>query len=233
MCNKILIIISLLLLTSCFEENARNQENITKVYFEESAQKEVLQDVYKAQLRYQIIGQDSIKLQNEINKKMNFAIDVTKSKEILQVSTQNYNVSQYWDRNLKAYSGFKAFQTIILQSKNKEILLDATKKLQESGFIMDNLSSYLSTEKQASYRNELIKEALQRVKERAQIIADNLNKKEITIAEIHVNDNNHQPPIMAMRTMAIESQKSFSAPVVKAQKQDVVIKIKVTANLKN
>ena len=236
MLNKVSVIILLLCLTSCFEEKESEEQelkDLTVITFQESAQKEVLQDAYLATLRYEQNGEDVVLLQDNINKKMKYGVDFAKKTADLDVSTRSYNVNQRWDENLKKYNGYNAFQEIILNSKNKEALLKVAQELQQQGFIMNNLESYLSTQKRATYKNELIEEALNRAKDKANIIAKNLAKTNINIAQIDIHYDDVMPYFSKSFQSVSRTDAAMAQPVVEAGKQNVSVNISVTVNLED
>ncbi|MDA0902313.1 MAG: SIMPL domain-containing protein [Proteobacteria bacterium] len=241
MLNRIAAVFLVLFLTSCFEEkeikiiNHETQNpDSTIITFQESAHKEVMQDAFKAVLRFEVNGKDVVDLQNQINSKMQEAVKIAKAAKELDVSTGNYSVNKQWDNNSKQYVGYTAFQEIILDSKNKENLLKTAQQLQALGLIMNNLQSYLSVEKTASYRNELIEEALNRVKQRAEVIAKNLQKKEVNISRIDINSANHRPYLArSVKALSMAANVEMADPVVEPAKQDVSVNISVTVNLED
>lgn len=245
MLKKISAICLVLLLTSCFEEKEvkivqvpseikAQYDDLTIVTFQESVQREVLQDAFKATLRFEITGKDVVNLQNQVNIKMQAAVKIAKEAKELEVSTGNYSVNKKWNRELKKHDGYQAQQTLILDSKNKEILLKTAQKLQDLGLIMNNLQSYLTVEKRATYRNELIEEALNRVKSRSQVIAKNLEKSEINIAKININPNNYRPYFArSVQTLSMSKDVEMAKPVLEPAKQDVSVNISVTVNLED
>jgi len=233
MIKKISALILALSLLACSGE--KTPKDLTVINFQESAKKEVTQDSYKAILKFEQIGDNVVELQNNINLKMQEGVAAAKLEKDLDVSTGNYNVNQYWSQQLNKFSGYQAFQEIILDSQNKDALLKVAQKLQASGFIMSSLDSYLSPKTIASYRNELIEEALNRVKDRAGAVAKNLGKKQINIAQININSNDYSPyqgRVMMMKAnMAPDA--AMVAPTVEPSKQNVSIDIAVTVNLRN
>ena len=164
---------------------------------------------------------------------MQIGVATAKLEKDVNVSTGNYSVNQYWSPQLNKFSGYQAFQEIILDSQNKEALLKIAQKLQGSGFTMNSLDSYLSPKTIASYRNELIEEALNRVKDRAGAVAKNLNKKQVNIAQININSNDYNPYYARSAMMKAEMSDGMAAPVVEPGKQNVSVDISVTVNLRD
>lgn len=185
--KKVLIILIALTPISC-KHLSKTEKEIVKVHFDESARKEVVHDSYVARLRYEKTGKDSIKLQNHINKKIKEGLKISNSISDLKVSTLNYSVSKQWNEKTKKYTGmWNVGHDIEIDSENKESLLKAAGNLQRLGFIMKDLSSYLSKDKKAEYKNELLVEALKRGEEKAKVIAKQLGKQKVRMVDVSID----------------------------------------------
>ncbi len=237
------LLLSLLALTCSLSASAKEErysDDHTELHLTESAEKEVAQDRYKAILRIQEEGAFAKEIQATVNRKMKKAIDEVKALgDKVKVSTGSYNVNEKRDYKLNKSLGWQASQQIVLDSADKEMLMEIAGKLQSNGFVMENFSAYLSRKKQASYRTELIQEALKRIQDRAQQIAQTMGKKNVHIAAVNVDSNGYQPHpqpmfrakamMMAMDTMA----ESAPAAVVEGTEQRISINISVVVLLKD
>lgn len=239
------LLLSLLALTCSLQASAKEErysDDHTELHLTESAEKEVAQDRYKAVLRIQEEGDFAKEIQTEVNRKMKKAIAevkaLNKKERKIKVSTGSYNVNQKWDHKQRKNIGWTASQQIILDSDDKELLMELAGKLQGKDFVMENFSAYLSRAKQASFRTELIQEALKRIDDRAKGIAKTMGKKEVHIAAVNVDsNNNYQPPRPMFRgkaMMMMDAGAAESAPaVVEGTEQLISINISVVVLLKD
>lgn len=203
--------------------------NKTVLTLSESARKEVEQDRIKAILRVEKDARDAAVVQNFINEKMADAIKIAKSIKSLKVSTGNYRVNERYNSKLRENDGWQGSQQIILDTENKEDLLETVQKLQKSGFVMDNMNYYLSVDKAATYRTELVREALQRVQDSAKGVAEQLGAKHYHIGAIDVSNAGNVSPRMHMamaKTMMADSLE-MAAPVVESSDETVSVSIQV------
>ena len=209
-------------------------EDKTVVRLSETASKEVAPDRLKTVLRFEFQGKDSTNVQNRVNKKLAAALKTAKKESAVKTSTGTYNVQQVWNSNLRRHDAWKASQTLMLDSANQEALLELAGTLQKDGFMMNGLSYYLSLDKAASMRDELITASLKRVQNRVKIVSKQLGLSNSRIAEVNVDrsHNNRPQPMPMMRNMAMESMsKSMAAPVAAAADQTVGITVNAVVHL--
>lgn len=196
----------------------------------ESASQKVEQDRIKAALEITKGARESAFVQNFINEKMETAVKEAKRVKSLKVSTGSYRVNQRWDSKARKNDGWEGSQEIILDTANKDELLDVVQKLQKDGFTMKGMNYYLSNETAATYRTDLIKEALKRVQDRAKSVAEQLGAKHHHIGAIDVSNEHTRAPRVQHMTMAkavaFESA-DMAAPVVEGSEEDVSIRVNV------
>ena len=200
----------------------------------ETAEKEVEQDRIRATLRIEEEARESAMVQNRINKAMQEGVETAKKYKNIKVSTGRYNVNERYNSKLRTNDGWKGAQEIILDSDNKEDILELVQKLQKSGFNMSGMSYYLSREKAASYRTELINEALKRVQDRAASVSKQLGAKHWHVGSVDVSGSNNARPMMrTMGTMkmSLNESTSMAAPVVESGEDTVNVTIRVAVVL--
>lgn len=229
----LLLLLTLLLSVNAYATDEEISLNLTKIQLTESAEKEVEQDRVKAMLLLQKDGNFAEEIQSDINKQMQKAVAEVKKEPKINLSTGRYSVNPRWDSELRKNVGFRAEQQLILDASDKESLLKMVGKLQAQGFMVESLQPYLSSQKQASYRTELIQKALEMVKDRAAEIAKTLGKSQVHIAEISVDTPYVQrpTPVFMAKTMALES--AAVAPVAEAADQLVRVSVSVSVVLKD
>lgn len=217
-------------LGGCYQE--KEEENIerTKLHFKEVANVQIVQDRYKAVLRYEVRGEKSDEVQGQLNQMMEKGTNVAKGKSEVEVSTARYNVRKNWDGKLRKYSGWTAYQELILDTENKEEISDIVGELQKEGFLVSNFNAYLSKDKKAEYRNQLIKEALSRVKIRADLVASEMGKDSAKITEINIDSNRFPSPGPRVYHSRI-SEMSLKAPTIEESKQNISVTISVVVVL--
>jgi predicted secreted protein len=227
------------------DKKTENEVAGTFVTLSASDQKKVEQDLLVASLRIEIDGKDARKVQDEINKAMQKAMDIAKSDAALKVSTGNYYVYSY-DPNpsptplsnseMKKRLVWKGSQTIDIQSKDAQKILDGVGKIQDLGFAMNGLNYMLSPELGEAQRDELLVGALNKIQKKAGLIAKTLGKSGYDIVEVNI-EGSYMPqpqPVMMMKAaradMAMES--AVSAPVAAPGESDVSLSVSARVLLK-
>lgn len=209
-------------------------ERKTILNLSETAQKEVEQDRIRATLRIEEEARERAMVQNRINKAMQDGVETAKKYTNIKVSTGRYNVNERYNAKIRTNDGWKGSQEIILDSDNKEDILELVQKLQKSGFNMSGMSYYLSREKAASYRTELINEALKRVQDRAASVSKQLGAKHWHVGSVDVSGSNNARPMMrTMGTMKMSLNESaaMATPVVESGEDTVNVTIRVAVVL--
>lgn len=190
------------------------------------------QDTLSADLRIEIDDRDAAAVQNQINEVMAQALAVTRDVDGIDVSTGYYGVYQY-NRNPsgnRADEMWRGSQSISLQSRDPATLLALAGRLQAMGFLMNQLSYSLSTERADEVRDDLMEAALQRAQHKAQRAANAFGKTDVDIAsvEIDAQSGGYAQPMM-MRAMAADSSMEMAAPAADAGETEVTLTVRVQA----
>lgn len=191
------------------------------------------QDTLQASLRIELSDKNADDLQSKINAAMKKAVDTAKGVSSVKTSTGYYSVYQtYVDpNNPRAVKAWNGSQTIDLESKDAKSLLELASKIQEQGFVMNNLSYSLSTVKADEIRDTLLETALTRAKAKAERAAKGLGKSNVELIEVGIDSpvDNVRPVMMrAMAKGAMEAS-SFDAPVAEAGESEVTLTVNVRA----
>lgn len=217
----------------------------TFVTLSASDQKKVEQDLLVSSLRIELDNKDSRKLQDEINKAMKKAVDLAKADPALKVSTGNYYVYSY-DPNpspkplshaeQKKRMIWRGSQTIDIQSKDPEKILDVLGKIQDMGFVMNGLNYMLSPELAETQRDELLVGALRKIQKKAELVSKTLGKSGYDIVEVNI-DGSYMPqpqPVMMMKAARAEmaTMDAMSAPVAAPGESDVSLSVNARVLLK-
>lgn len=215
----------------------------TAVTLSASSQKKVVQDLLVASLRVEIEDKDAAKVQNDINKAMKAAVDLAKADASIKVNTGSYYVYSY-DPNpspkqlssaeLKKRSVWKGSQTIELQSKDAQKILELVAKVQDMGFAMNNLSYTLSPELAEAQKDQLLVEAIKKIQDKAQLVAKTLGKAGYDLSELNI-DGSYMPqptPMMAMARDGGMEKATMAAPVAEPSEADVTLSVTAKVVLK-
>jgi len=208
-------------------------------------QTDLKQDLLQASLRIEVDGKDVKKVQDDINKAMQQALDITKDAKGVKTSTGQYNVYSYDPnpqpptqnyRDAKARMIWKGSQTVELQGKDQAKLLELVGKIQELGFAMNGLNYTLSPEQAEAYRDNLMTAALKKIQTKADLASKALGKSSYDIVEVNIDGAGPiQPmPVMykAARMEMASDAAGMAAPVAQAGEQTVSLTVNARVVLK-
>src|SRR5690606_28170851 len=122
----------------------------------------VEQDTLIATLRIERENRDSEALQREINSAMTQALEATEDAADIKVSTGYYSVYQYSNepQGGRTSSVWRGSQSVTLEGKDSQQILELAGELQGMGFVMNNLQYTLSTERADEVRDGLMESAI-------------------------------------------------------------------------
>ena len=199
-------------------------------------QMELKQDMLIASLRIEQDGKDAKEVQDKINQLMKQAVELAKAQSDIKTSTGQYNVYSF-DPNpqpekmtaeeIKERTIWRGQQTIDLQGKNKDVILDVVGKIQSLGFAMNSLNYTLTPEQMEEYKDTLMTAALEKINKRAQKAAKALGKRKFDIVEVNIDGGGMPPPVMYARAekMMMTSDASVASPVAEAGTQNISLTV--------
>ena len=197
----------------------------------------VEQDTLNASLAYSVQGRDKISLQNEVNEKIAGAL------ELIDVIPEiEYSTGQYYiyiirpgrpSRNDVENPTWRAQQSLQLNSKNSDVLLEAVGELQSIGMEINRLDYSLSEEAFAQTSDSLLAIALEKLQSRASETAELLDKSSANLVEVTINGNRSAgflQPRMAMMESA-QDNPTMTTPTAIPGQSEVSLNVSAKALL--
>lgn len=172
-----------------------------RVNLNESAQTEVENDLLVAVLFAQAEGRDAATPADEVNRIMDWAVNMAKSHPELKVQTLGYNSNAISSKG--TIRGWRVNQSLRLESRDSRLLGDLIAKLQEQ-LKVQSIAYQVSDEQRRKYLDDLTAEALARFQARARHIARSLGRSNYSVVRIHINDG-HPSPMPVARSMMMEA----------------------------
>lgn len=191
----------------------------------------VEQDTLIATLRIERQNRNAQTLQREINAAMEEALNESEAVTNVKVSTGYYSVYQ---TNTAPQGGrpdqvWQGSQSITLEGKDAQSLLELAGEIQGMGFVMNNLSYTLSTERADEVRDGLMESAISRARANAERAAAAMGKTEVDIATLDIDAAlGYSQPVMMARGMAMDSMEKAS-PVAEAGESEVSLTVRIQA----
>ncbi len=180
---------------------ARADDGLTIVALTESAQRDVPRDRLRLQLRVEQTASDATRVQGEINRRMNAALE--KARAVAEPGKLRVETGGYWiyqERPQDAPARWRGAQTLTLVGSDTAAILPLAAQLQQEGFLMSQMGWELSNDARRKHEDELTTEAIERLRARSELIARAMNGALVRFSKIGVGSvGGERPPPMAMR----------------------------------
>jgi predicted secreted protein len=190
----------------------------------------VPQDLLLATLRIEREDRNPQALQNRINTSMEQALQIARAVADIKVSTGHYSVYQYNNQpqGSRADNIWRGSQSVSLESKDAQKLLELTGELQSIGLVMSQLSYQLSSERADEVRDSLLETAIKRATEKLERAAQAMGKNSIDIATLDIDSSlSYDNPADMFSARAVMME--MAAPVAEAGESEVTLTVRVQA----
>ena len=220
--TRLLVPIMLLLLAAPL---AAHQDVLpyNRISLNESAMIEVDNDLLVVMLFSQAEGRDAATPADEVNREIDWAINLAKSHPEIKVQTMGYNTQPVYSKN--NIRGWRVNQSLRLESRDSRLLGDLIAKLQAQ-LQVQSIAYQVSDEQRRKYLDDLTAEALKRFNARAEHITKALGRSGFRIVQLHISDGQNRPMPMA-RGMMLESKADMAvAPArIEAGTQQMTVSV--------
>jgi predicted secreted protein len=198
------------------------EQQMTVLHLSQTAERSVLRDLLRIDLRVEEMGTDPLTIQSSINRRMATALDRAHQVQGVQVETGSYGVGE--ERPQTGPSRWRGSQSLILRSKAADAALKLAGALQSDGLLMSSMAYEASPEIVRGAEEDLTTEGLAALDRRAASIADRMHLNVLRYRDLHVgNAETGGRPVPRFATMAM------AAPV--AEPGDATIRVTIEAEL--
>ena len=161
-----------------------------------SAEREVENDVLVAVLFAEHQAQRQQVVSQAVNTAIRWALDKSKATDEIKVQTMQYNTSPLYDK--KIIMGWRARQSIRLESKDAEKLSDLIGELQKR-LSIGSVNYAVSTASRDLAEEALTSEALAQYRRRAELVTHDLGRKTYRIVQLNINSQGAAPTLDRLR----------------------------------
>jgi predicted secreted protein len=194
-----------------------------RVSLNESAKTEVENDLLVAVLFAQAEGQDSATPADEVNRLMDWAVNMAKSHPEVKVQTLGYHSNAVYNKN--RIRGWRVNQSMRLESRDSRVLGDLIAALQQQ-LKVQSIGYQVSDEQRRKHLDALTAEALARFQARARHIAESLGRGAYRLVRLNINDSRHSPmPVARGMMMEASAAKSVAPARIEAGTQQMTVSI--------
>jgi predicted secreted protein len=179
------------------------QAPLTKLYLQESATRDVEQNMLVATVQAHGESASPADAQAAVNRTMAAAVERARAAPEIRAATGSYSVYQRRDQDNRPVD-WVAEQDLRLTSKDPAALLELAGSLQEMGLNLIGLGWQVDDETRRKIQDELTIEAIGTLRQRAEAIARSVDMQVANIASLRVGATVEGPrPMMAMRAEAM------------------------------
>lgn len=188
-----------------------------------SAEREVENDTLVAELYAEHQAQRQRDVSTVVNGAVAWALKKSKGQAGIKVQTTQYNTSAVY--NKQTITGWRARQSIRLESTDAEKLSDLIGELQEK-LSIGSIRYAVSKAARDAVEETLTSQAIAQFKRRAELVTRDLGRKSYRLVQlnIHAQGGNPRPVAYAARGMAMDA----AAPAIEAGVQTLGVNISGT-----
>ena len=197
-------------------------QQTTILHLSQTAERHVLRDLLRIELRVEEVGNDPQPIQSAINRRMAAALDRAHQVQGVRVETGSYSVGE--EQPQSGPSRWRGTQSLILTSNNADAALKLAGALQSDGLLMSSLTYEISPETVRGAEEDLTAEALAALDRRAASIAEHMHLTVLQYRDLRVGNaetGGRPAPRFAAAAMA--------APV--AEPGEATIRVTIEAEL--
>src|SRR5271155_2393051 len=162
---RVLFAIAIALFASAHALAQDAEQHMTVLHLSQTAERSVILDLLRIELRVEETGADARSVQAAINRRMAAALDRARQVQGVRVETGSYNVGE--ERPQNGPTHWRGSQAVILTGKDADSLLKLAGALQSDGLSTSSLTYEVAPETVRGAEEDLTAEALAALDHRA------------------------------------------------------------------
>ena len=195
----------------------------------DSAQRIAVQDRLRATLRVEVGDPDPRQAQGEVNRRM--AAAVVKAKDAAGVTVETGRYYVYEERQPNRPRRWVGTQTLTLIAMDATPVLALVGQLQADGLLISGLAYELSPDLRRRIERELIPDAVGRVREKVNALAQAMDFKTVRYIEIKLRDGGSGAQVMRAMPMMAQASAERAAPPPTAEPGEVTVSVHIEADV--
>ena len=192
-----------------------------QIHFQVERSRPVENDRMQAMLSLTAEDDNAARLADQINRSMDAALKIAKARAKVEVRTGGYRTYPVY--NKEKIQRWRATQELLLDSSDFAELGNLIGQLQER-LQVTSINFSVSSARRATVEDELIAQALDAFKQRAELVRKQLATKGYRIVDVSINTGGGQPVPIMMRATAMEAA-SVAPPALEAGTSTVTVSV--------
>jgi len=223
--SKYLLCIAILIFMPVRTILAEDETLFNQIHINAQVERNVENDQLEVTMLVEKQGSKPEEIATQVNETMQWALELANDKSEIEVSTRSYQTYPIYKNRLIV--GWRATQELYLKSVAITDLTELVGKLQER-LQVNHMQFSPTRETRVKIENELISEAMDAFRQRAEIINQHMDEKNYRIINLHVNTGNSGPVMyreaMVSRAATMDMAMEM-APAVEAGTSKVVVTV--------
>ncbi|WP_298651418.1 SIMPL domain-containing protein [uncultured Tistrella sp.] len=201
----------------------------TVLTLSETATTTVAADRARATLAAEERGADAAKVQADINRKIEAALNLAREAAPVKVETGGYGVYPIdQEGQARVWNGR---QTIELDSADMTALAELAGKLQAQGLVLQDLSTYVSEERARAESDKLTLEAIRQIRARADLIGKEIGTRTVKIRALSPGSGPGTPQPIPFKAMRMEAMAASDMAAPSIEPGERTLRLTVQAEL--
>ncbi len=219
---RVLFAIAVALFASAHALAQDRDQRLTVLHLSQTAERSVIRDLLRIELRVEETGADAGSVQTTINRRMAAALDRVRQVQGVRVETGSYNVGE--ERPQNGPARWHGSQSVILTGKDADSMLKLAGALQSDGLSTSSLTYDIAPETVRGAEEDLTAEAIAALDHRAASIADRMHLAVVRFRDVRVgNAETGGRPVPRLAAMAM------ATPV--AEPGEAMVRVTIEAEL--
>jgi predicted secreted protein len=223
--SRYLLCIAILIFMPVTTILAEDETLFNQIHINAQVERNVENDQLEVTMLVEKQGSKPEEIATQVNESMQWALELANDKNAIEVSTRSYQTYPIYKNRLIV--GWRATQELYLKSVAITDLTELIGKLQER-LQVNHMQFSPTRETRVKIENELISEAMDAFRQRAEIINQHMDEKNYRIINLHVNTGNSGPVMyreaMVSRAATMDMAMEM-APAVEAGTSKVVVTV--------
>ena len=207
------------------DDKNKDDKDKTVLQLSAAAERVVPRDRLRATLRAEVTDADPLKVQAEINKRMNKALERARAASGVKAETGGYSIYSFVDQNKNTQ--WRGSQFVSVVSTDFDAVLAVARDLQSGGLLMSGMGFDLTPEAYQKLKDELEAEAVTKAVARGRALAKAADSSVIRFRVIRVGEpSGYRPPMPMPKMMeARMAAAPMQAPAAEAGEETVRVTV--------
>ncbi len=207
------------------DDKDKGDKDKTVLQLSAAAERAVPRDRLRATLRAEVTDADPLKVQAEINKRMNKALERARAASGVKAETGGYSIYSFVDQNKNTQ--WRGSQFVSVVSTDFDAVLAVARDLQSGGLLMSGMGFDLTPEAYQKLKDELEAEAVTKAVARGRALAKAADSSVVRFRVIRVGEpSGYRPPMPMPKMMeARMAAAPMQAPAAEAGEETVRVNV--------